>query len=58
MVLVRDQERPPHFTEFKRGFGNNGAYAAQERNGLFVSSLAGENDKYLTPHSPSLWARS
>ena len=36
MVLVLDQEWPPHFTEFKRSFGNNGAYAAQDRNELYM----------------------
>ena len=34
MVLVQDQEWPPHFTELERGFGSNGVYAVQERNEL------------------------
>jgi len=45
MVLVRNQEWPPHFTGLGHGFADKGANVLQNRNGLYVDSLAGSARK-------------
>ena len=51
MVLVRNQEWPPHFTDLRSGFGHEGANASQNRNGLYHELIGGIKRGFQEEHA-------